>query len=248
MRKQFNSYLLLAAILILALSPPFSDAAEGVLKVKAVTMITTGTPGGTTDTMGRIVGRFLSNHLPGKPRIIVRNISRGSELIDFNYLYERGRKDGSEMGASSTRVTMGELVSLDIRRYDLAKMPLIAAFPDGVAPILNTKLVPDGWKGMIRMGDKFIAGGSGPESLTNWAFMWFKKWLNPDMKIIFGYEKGTARTALLRGESHMLNESTPSAVQYWSKEPGTDVPFTCGALDDHGNVVRDPLLPISRPL
>jgi tripartite-type tricarboxylate transporter receptor subunit TctC len=122
-------------------------------------------------------------------------------------------------------------------------MELLAGFPDGYTAVYNKKVVKNGVKEMIAMGDKLVAGETGPEAPSNWNVMFFKKFLNPDMKLIFGYDKYVARTAILRGETQMMHETSPLTITVWKQEPDIGVAFTSGQLDDAGNVVRDPLLP-----
>ena len=54
--------------------------------------IVVGTPpGGGYDAYARLVQRHLSNHLPGKPGIVVQNMPGASGIKAVNYLYKIGR-------------------------------------------------------------------------------------------------------------------------------------------------------------
>ncbi len=229
-------------LLFLGALPSPSQATDVDFKGKVIDCFVAGNPGGASDILGRELANFWPRYLPGKPRIIVRPSARGGELIGFNSLYEKARKDGTSIGLTSTEILAGELLNLKIRRYQLTKMPIIATFPDGLAIIYNKKLTT-GWKDMIAMGDKLVIGGSVQESPSSWSFMFFKKFLNPKMKVIFGYDKGVARTALLRGELTAGKEASPEAVAVFGKDPDVGVAFTIGIIDSSGNVVRDPLFP-----
>jgi tripartite-type tricarboxylate transporter receptor subunit TctC len=108
MNKRLNTWLLVLSVILLHTST-HSFAADLNFKGKVITLITTSSPGGSTDTLARMVAQFWPKYIPGNPRVIVRNSSRGNELIDFNNLYEKGRKDGTEVGASASRIIAGEL-------------------------------------------------------------------------------------------------------------------------------------------
>jgi len=235
--------IVVVTLLLVGALPPHSLSADVNFKGKTITLYNAGSPGGGTDQLSRVVGTFWAKHIPGNPRIIIRNSARGAEVVDFNYLYERAAKNGTRVGASSSKITGAELLQYKIKRFKLAKMPLLVSFPVGNVVIYNKKLLPNGWKDMIAMGDKLISAEGAPAGASNWGVMFFKKLLNPKMKIIFGYNKGPGRAALLSGESMVFHEDSPVYEPIWGKEPEVLPAFTAGMLDDSGNVARDPLLP-----
>ncbi len=69
-------------------------AEESFFKGKTIRFIAGSTPGGGTDVLIRLQARYLSKHIPGKPRIIVVNMPGAGGLIAANYLYNRAGSDG----------------------------------------------------------------------------------------------------------------------------------------------------------
>ena len=64
----FSRQLVVAAVAILF--APHVWAAEANFSGKVITLIVTSNVGGGTDSMARLVGRYLHEYLPGKPAVI----------------------------------------------------------------------------------------------------------------------------------------------------------------------------------
>ena len=84
-----GSYLLAAATSAQAQS--LADFYAG----KNVTMVIGLSPGGGYDTFGRAVARFIGNHIPGRPNVIVQNMPGAGSLTAVLYLDNAGAKDGT---------------------------------------------------------------------------------------------------------------------------------------------------------
>src|SRR3954451_7838923 len=70
---------------------------------KTITMIIGSSPGGGTDTSGRLIANFLAKQLPGKPAILIRNIPGAQGMAAMNYFVQQVAPDGLTitMGAST---------------------------------------------------------------------------------------------------------------------------------------------------
>ncbi|MEE9231132.1 MAG: hypothetical protein V3U86_10545 [Acidobacteriota bacterium] len=78
-------------------------------KGKRVTMLINYGAGGPTDIEGRIVARHLGKHIPGNPRIIVKNMGGGGGMLAINYLGEVSKPDGRTIGFFTWNVLAGML-------------------------------------------------------------------------------------------------------------------------------------------
>lgn len=65
--------------------------------------------GGNTDIQGRSVLRFMGDYIPGKPRIVVKNMPGAGGIVGTNYLGKAAKRDGTMMGIF-TFAFMGELL------------------------------------------------------------------------------------------------------------------------------------------
>jgi hypothetical protein len=79
--------MLIAAGLAALASAALSDGALAQFyKGKTITMIVNYPAGGPNDIEGRIIAQHLPNHIPGKPTIVVRNVTGGGGIIGTNAL------------------------------------------------------------------------------------------------------------------------------------------------------------------
>ncbi|MDO9440341.1 MAG: TAXI family TRAP transporter solute-binding subunit [Beijerinckiaceae bacterium] len=62
---------------------------------KTVTLIVGLSPGGGYDIYGRAVARFIGNHIPGKPNVIVQNMPGAGSLTAVLHLDASAPKDGT---------------------------------------------------------------------------------------------------------------------------------------------------------
>lgn len=84
----------------LAIAPARSDdAVADFYRGKTVTLYVGAGVGSGADLASRMVARNLTRHLPGRPTVIVKNMTGGGGLQLFNYLYGLAPKDGTEIGS-----------------------------------------------------------------------------------------------------------------------------------------------------
>lgn len=65
---------------------------------KSITIYAGYPPGGGIDNEMRTLARFLPDHIPGRPRIIAKNMPGAGGLLLGNYLYSKAKKNGLEIG------------------------------------------------------------------------------------------------------------------------------------------------------
>ena len=101
--------LILTGLALVAASLLPGAANAQFYKGKTVTMVINYPAGGPTDIEGRIIARHLTNHIAGKPRIIVKNMGGGGGMIGTNYLGEVAKPDGMTFGFFTWNVIAGML-------------------------------------------------------------------------------------------------------------------------------------------
>ena len=74
-----------------------ADDVADFYRGKTVTLITPDAAGSGYDAYGRIVARFIGEHIPGKPNIVVQNMPGAGGVIQINYLYNVAPKDGTTL-------------------------------------------------------------------------------------------------------------------------------------------------------
>ncbi len=203
--------------------------------------------GGGADTWARFNAPFFSKYIEGKPVVIVSNIPGGGSIKGANLFTDRARKDGLTLLGTSGSTQFPFLLKDPRVKYDYKNFKVVMAYPNGgvvyCAPELGIKSAAQ----LAEIQDVPLKYASqGPTSLDLVPLLSFDL-LGMDVKAIFGFRgRGAGRLAFERGEV-LLDYQTSSA--YLKNvaplvETGEAVPlFTFGALDENGDLVRDPSFP-----
>jgi tripartite-type tricarboxylate transporter receptor subunit TctC len=91
------AWLVLATIGLLSASAAQAQSVEQFYSGKQVKLFVGSSAGTGYDVYARLVGRFMSKHLPGNPLIITPNMPGAGGVIVSNYLYNVAARDGSEI-------------------------------------------------------------------------------------------------------------------------------------------------------
>lgn len=78
-----------------AMHPAAAQTVEQFYKSHAITLYVASAPGGINDLTARLIARHMPNFLPGKPAIVVQNLTGGSGLTLANRMAVNVEKDGS---------------------------------------------------------------------------------------------------------------------------------------------------------
>jgi tripartite-type tricarboxylate transporter receptor subunit TctC len=89
--------LAVAGLALVAAGGLSDDALAQFYKGKTLTMIINYPAGGPNDIEGRIIAQHLPNHIPGKPTVVVKNVSGAGGIIGTNALSDSA-PNGETMG------------------------------------------------------------------------------------------------------------------------------------------------------
>jgi len=78
-----------------AMHPAAAQTVEQFYKGRAMTLYVASAPGGINDLTARLIAKHMPNFLPGRPTIVVQNITGGSGLTLANRMAVNVEKDGS---------------------------------------------------------------------------------------------------------------------------------------------------------
>src|SRR5262249_45980177 len=93
-----------------------ADEVASFYQGRTVTMIVGYSPGGGFDIYGRLLARYMGDHIPGNPRVIVKNMpGAGGETAGLNIL-NIAPKDGTTFGSFGPTVPFAPL--LYNRKFD----------------------------------------------------------------------------------------------------------------------------------
>jgi hypothetical protein len=200
--------------------------------------------GGGADTWARFNLPYLSKYLPGNPVIMINNIPGGGSIKGANLFADRAQSDGLMILGTSGTTQMPFLLDDPRVRYDYAKYKPIMSYPSGGVVFCSPKLGISSAKELLKIKDVPLKYASqGPTSLDLVPMFSFDL-LGLNVDAVFGFRgRGAGRLAFERGEVLIDYQTSSAYIKNVIPlvEMGEAIPlFSFGALDENGNLVRDP--------
>jgi tripartite-type tricarboxylate transporter receptor subunit TctC len=90
-------------------------------------MIVGSSAGGGFDTYSRTIARHMGKHIPGKPTVVVENMTGAGSLIAANYIYGQAKPDGLTIGNWIGGVILQQYIGAKGVAFDAAKFDWIGA-------------------------------------------------------------------------------------------------------------------------
>jgi len=218
------------------------------LSGETVTMIVPFKEGGGTDKWARFYAPRLAEQLPGKPAVVVKNMPGAGSTKGANH-FASGRvdADGLTIFASSGSTQFPYLLGDPRVKYDYADWNVVlASATGGVAYLpadLGAKFQADP-KSVL--GEQFIYGSQGATKLDLIPLLAFEL-LGMQVEPVFGLKgRGDGRLMFERGEANIDYQTSSaflSKVAPLVEEGKAVAMMNWGALDQDGNIVRDPTFP-----
>ncbi len=92
---------------------------QGYYAGKTLTIVIGNSAGSGYDGYGRLIARFMANHLPGRPGVLAQNMPGAGGVRAADYLYNIAAKDGTVMGHFNPAALVEPLTNPATRqRYD----------------------------------------------------------------------------------------------------------------------------------
>jgi tripartite-type tricarboxylate transporter receptor subunit TctC len=183
----------------LLFASPAVAADPALFRDKTITYIVATTPGGGYDTYGRLIARYLQNHLPGS-RILVKNVPGAGNIIGANTIYA-ARPDGLTIGMFNTGLIYDQLIHRQGVSFDLTKFSWIGKAANDTRGLLLATNSPYRNIGDLlsaRAPIKFAASGVGAASYNDTRILADALHLN--VQIVNGFTGNEGEMSMLRGE------------------------------------------------
>ena len=177
---------------------------------KRVKIIQSSGAGGGYDMYARTLARHLTNHIPGKPRILVQNMPGAGGIVAANFIYNLAPQDGSIIGGIQRSAPLTQVMGHSGPKYDPNRFQWLGSVTNeaGVLAVLSSakaKTLEDVFKFKTIMGHS--GGTSDSEvypSLMNNIF-------GTKFQMIGGYPSATLiQLAMKRGEVQGISQSWSS--------------------------------------
>ena len=245
--KQFARHALAGVVVATSLLGAAPAFAEANFEGETIEWIIPFSAGGGSDTWARFNAPFLTQYLPGKPTVVVINEPGGGSTKGANLFAARAKPDGLTVLGTSGSTQFPYLLGDPRVRFDYKDWQVVMAAPTGGVVYVSPKTGVESAEDIGKLeGQSLVYASQGATSLDLVPLLGFKL-MGLDVKHVFGFKgRGDGRISFERGETN-IDYQTSSA--YLSSvvpmvEAGTAVPlFSWGALDEEGNIVRDPTFP-----
>lgn len=177
------------------------ESDEGFYKGKTINFVVGLAAGGGYDQYARTLARHLGRHIPGRPNIIVQNMTGAAGLTATNWLYALAPRDGLTIGMTQRSVLVEPLYGTKEATFDPTKFSWLASLNDEA-------FIAATWKGSgletlkDAQAQEFPVAADGPASDD---YVWpavLNTIIGTKFKIIAGYKgKAEERLATRRGET-----------------------------------------------
>ena len=164
-------------------------------KGKTVSIIVGFGAGGGYDLYARLLGRFIGEHIPGKPNVVVQNMEGAGSVRAANHVYAVAPKDGTVIGAVNQNMPMYQLLGGKAAQFDAAKMVWLGTMggSNGLLYTWHTspvKTIEDAKKIEVSLG------GTGTNSDSHIFPTLINNMLGTKFKVINGYAGGSKEVHL----------------------------------------------------
>src|SRR5258708_4251093 len=117
----------LAAIAALCAGPAAADEVGDFYRGKQIDLIIGATVGGGYDAYARLLARHFSEHMPGRPTVVPRNMPGASSNKATSYMYEVAPHDGTAIGATNSGAVLEPLLGDKLPGVDSTRMIYIVS-------------------------------------------------------------------------------------------------------------------------
>ncbi len=233
--------LVAAALLVLGLAGTASaDSVGDFYRGKTIT-ITVGYPPASGYTFyGQILARYLGEHIPGKPNVIVQNMPGAGSMKAANYLYKVAPKDGTAIGIFSIGALIDELFGAKASKLNATTFAWVGNMDQSVGvcvvrDVTGVKTFDD-----LRRRETLF-GGTGPSGGATQAALALTSLFGAKIKLVKGYPGAEDIVlAMERGEVEGVCGITQAVLKSRLAEP-----MKSGRLRAiiHDNMKSQPELP-----
>ena len=110
-----------ALLLCLAAGQARAQSVEDFYRGKTLDLYIGFTVGGGYDLYARLVGRFIGDHLPGKPRIVPKQMTGAGSRILTKFMYGLAPKDGTALATADQSLALEQVLGDAAAQYDAAE-------------------------------------------------------------------------------------------------------------------------------
>jgi tripartite-type tricarboxylate transporter receptor subunit TctC len=195
-RSQTGNAFAVAIAIVFAVSSHPSHAAgvEDFYKNRTLSIIIGYSVGGGYDTYGRLLSRYIGEHIPGRPIVVPQNMPGAGSIKAANYIYGVAPKDGTAIATFGRTIPVAPLLAAAGAAFDGTKFTWLGSISR------DTSLCVTSTKSEIKTWDDFLSkpstfGGEGAGADPDVFARLYKNVFGARDKLVTGYP-GTNDVAL----------------------------------------------------
>src|ERR1051325_8333654 len=219
----------LAIALCLAITAARAEDLAAFYRGRQISWILSADAGGGYAAYARTFAPYLTEHLPGKPNIVIQHMPGGGGLRAMGYLFAVAPKDGTTIGLVHSSVPFAPLYGIKGANFDPRLMNWIGSInaASGICVSWTASGVTK-WQGLF--DKEYIVGGTGAGSQMETLPAMLNKLFGTKIKIVSGYKGGNdVYLAMERGEVQGrcggLKSSIKSTRPDWFPQHKVSVPI-----------------------
>lgn len=169
---------------------------------KTVRFVVGFAPGGGFDTYARAIARHIGKHIPGKPAVIVDNMTGGASLVAANYVYGAAKPDGLTIGHWNGGQVVQQLLGAEGIEFDARKFRFLGVpTPDNPVCAVRKESGVTKLSELVSAPRQLILGSTGAGTATEDVPKVLIAALGVNMRLVSGYSgTATIRQAADSGE------------------------------------------------
>jgi tripartite-type tricarboxylate transporter receptor subunit TctC len=179
-------------------SAPSAHAVEDFYKTHPITMLVGSGAGGGYDVYARAFAQYWSNHIPGHPPIIPKNMPAAGGLAAAATLYNSADRDGSVIGAFTNGAPMDPLFGNPGAHYDALRFNWLGSIGklENVCATWHTSAVKTIAQARQR---QVVVAAAGATSNSAIVPKMLNALIGTKFKVISGYDPGSGLTMAVEG-------------------------------------------------
>ena len=209
---------IILAFLIALASNAVVRAQENFYQGKTIRLIVGTAPGGGYDLWPRMLAPFFSQHIPGKPDIIVQNMPGAGSVIAANQIYNVAKPDGLTLGAIVPAIYFDQLIGRKEVQFDYAKFSWIGSpEQNDILHFIRADTPFRTIEDLRNAKEPPRCGSSGTGTTGHYFPRLLEEVFGVKTKIVDGYPGGSEiDLAVERGEVHCWS---PVVATFFGREP-----------------------------
>jgi len=140
--RRTRSIAVLSAALAGSIIPASAQTPEQFYAGKTIDFVIGYPPGGSNDTLGRVVARHLGKHIPGNPTLVPKNQPGAGSFLAVNTVFNVSPKDGTVIGIGAPTIALDEKLGTQGVRFKTAELNWIGRLDSLVNIVFMWKTSP----------------------------------------------------------------------------------------------------------